>query len=286
MTTMQALTWHVGAFQITRILEVEVAGLSFLVPEAIPTNLLAIPWLHPPFVTTGGEAVASIQAFLVESEGRTILIDTAVGVRAQREIPTRIERSLPFLEELAAAGTSPDAIDTVVFTHLHFDHLGWASRDEDHHRVPTFPNARYLVARAEWDHWSAQEDAMTRALLAQTLGPVAAAGRLEVVAGDHEIAPGIHLEPTPGHSPGHVSVHLESQGARAIVTGDLIHHPAQMAHPAWWTTFDYDVGLARATRLRFLEREAGTDTLIIGSHFAGTVAGTIAREGSAFRFVS
>ena len=103
MTTMQALTWHVGAFQITRVLEVEVAGLSFLVPDAIPTNLLAIPWLHPPFVTTGGEAVASIQAFLVEMEGRTILIDTAVGVPAQREIPTRIARSEPFLEELAAA---------------------------------------------------------------------------------------------------------------------------------------------------------------------------------------
>lgn len=285
MTTMQALTWHVGAFQVTRIREVEVAGLSFLVPDAIPANLLAIPWLRPRFVTPDGEAIASIQAFLVETEGRTILIDTAVGVAAQREIPTRIARTEPFLEELAAAGVSPGDIDIVVFTHLHFDHLGWASRDEDGRRTPTFPNARYLVARTEWDHWSSQEDAITRTLLAETLGPVAAAGRLNVVEGDHQIAPGIRLEPTPGHSPGHVSVHLESEGSRAIVTGDLIHHPAQMAHPGWWTTFDSDVELARRTRLRFLEREAGSDTLIIGSHFAGSVAGRIERDGPVYRFV-
>jgi len=286
MTTMQLLTWRVGTIRITRVLEVEVAGLSFLVPDAIPSNLVAIPWLHPPFVTQGGEAVASIQAFLVEAPGRTILIDTAVGVSAQLDIPTRIERSLPFLEELAEAGAGPERVDTVVFTHLHFDHLGWASRDRNGRRAPTFPNARYVIARTEWDYWSHLEDPETQGLLSGALRPVEAAGRLDLVAGDHQLAPGIQLEATPGHSPGHVSIHLESKGARAIVTGDLIHHPAQMARPEWWTTFDYDVEQARATRRRFLEQHAGSDTLIIGSHFAGTVAGRIARDGPAFRFVT
>jgi glyoxylase-like metal-dependent hydrolase (beta-lactamase superfamily II) len=285
MTTLQLLTWQVGTVRITRILEVEVAGLSFLVPDAIPQNLLAIPWLHPPFITAGGEAVACIQAFLVETGLRTILIDTGVGVPRQAEIPTRIERAAPFLEELGAAGVSPEDVDTVLYTHLHFDHLGWSSRDVDGRRVPTFPNARYVVSRTEWEHWSILRDRSTQALLTDTIRPVAVAGQLDLVASDSEVAPGIRLEPTPGHSLGHVSVHVTSQGERAIVTGDVIHHPAQMAHPAWWTTFDADVELARATRLRFLERHAGSDTLIIGSHFAGSVAGRIVRDAAAFRFV-
>ena len=280
------LRWVVGDLRITRILEVEVSGMSFLIPDAVPTNVDRIPWLRPPLVTAGAEVVACIQSFAVEAGGRRILIDTSVGPERKAEIPTRIERSMELLEELEAADFPPDAIDTVVFTHLHFDHMGWASRTLRGRRVPTFPRARYLIARAEWEHWSGLKDAATERLLAETLKPVFEAGQIDLVPADHEIAVGIRLEPTPGHTPGHVSVDFSSRGARAIVTGDLIHHPAQMARPEWWTTFDSDRDLARETRLAFLERHAGSQTLIIGSHFPEPTAGHIVREGTAYRFVS
>src|SRR5512140_358168 len=278
------LRWTVGDLRITRVLEVEVSGLSFLIPDAVPGNLRSISWVRPGLVTPAGEAVACIQSFLVESAGRKLLIDTCVGEERQAGIPTRIERSARFLEELARAGAVPGEIDTVVFTHLHFDHVGWASRPERQRRIPTFARARYVIARPEWEHWSSRRDPETRALLADSFAALVDSKQLDFVAPDEEVAPGIHLEPTPGHTPGHVCVHLASHGAEAIVTGDLMHHPAQMAHPSWWSTFDTDRDQARETRLRFLERNAGSDALIIGTHFAEPTAGHIARDGAVFRF--
>ncbi len=280
------LRWIVGDLRITRILEVEVSGMSFLIPDAVPANVGRIAWLGSPLVTTGAEIVACIQSFAVEAGGRRILVDTGVGPERKKEIPTRIERSMDFLGELEAADLAPESIDTVVFTHLHFDHLGWASREVRGRRVPTFQRARYLVARAEWDYWSGLKDAGTERLLEDALKPVFDAGQIDLVSQEHEIAAGIRLIPTPGHTPGHVSIDLSSAGARAIITGDLVHHPAQMACPEWWTTFDWDRDLARRTRLAFLERHAGSPTLVIGSHFPAPTAGYVVRDANAWRLAT
>ncbi|MBI3962830.1 MAG: MBL fold metallo-hydrolase [Deinococcus sp.] len=284
MSARTFLRWQVGDVRITRVLELEASGLSFLLPEAVPENLRSIEWLRPHFVVRGDEAVAAIQSFVLESWGRRILIDTCAGDEGRRSIPARIEVLEPYLQDLDAAGFAPRTIDTVVHTHLHFDHIGWDACLAEGMRLPTFPGARHLVARTEWEHWSAMDRPEIRSLLAGTLRPVIEAGLLDLIEPDHELAPGIRLEPTPGHTPGHVSVRIHSRGEEAVITGDLIHHPAQMARPAWTSTFDTDPKLARTTRLRFLERHAGTDVLVLGTHFARAPAGRVVREGAAFRF--
>jgi len=279
------LRWTVGDVRITRILEVEVSGMSFLIPDAVPANVARIGWLRPPLVTPGAEVVCCIQSFAIEAPGRRILVDTSVGPDRIAEIPTRIERSTRFLEAPEAADLRPEAFDTVVFTHLHFDHLGWASRAAQGRRVPTFPGARYLIARAEWEYWSGLKGAATEQLLADSLKAPFDAGQVDLVAPNREIAAGIQLLPTPGHTPGHVSVEISSRGAQAVITGDVIHHPAQMARTAWWTTFDANPDLARRTRIALLERLADTGALVVGTHFPEPTAGRIAREGEVFRFL-
>lgn len=258
--------------------------MAFLLPDATAANLRTIPWLGPSLVTPAHEAIACIQAFLIESpEGKT-LVDCGVGLERQAAIPTRIEHSGSLLRELLAADVRPEAIDRVIFTHLHFDHVGWASSAKRGGPLaPTFPRARYLLPRPEWEFWSARSDAQTRELMAQTLEPVFAAGQVELVAPDQYVARGLRLEHTPGHTPGHVSVHLESRGDHGVITGDLMHLPAQLARPEWWSTFDFDRAQAEATRRRFLERYAGTSSLIIGTHFAHPTAGHVVADGEAFR---
>jgi glyoxylase-like metal-dependent hydrolase (beta-lactamase superfamily II) len=111
------------------------------------------------------------------------------------------------------------------------------------------------------------------------------AGLVDLVASDHRVAEGVRLEPTPGHTPGHVSVYIESRGERAVITGDLMHHPVQCAHPEWPSNADVDPQLAMQTRRKFLEAHADTPTLVLGTHFATPTAGRIVRDGDAFRLV-
>ena len=149
--------------------------------------------------------------------------------------------------------------------------------------MPTFPNARYLFARTEYTHWQGDTNDRTRAIMEDSVQPVVDAGLVDLVASDHGVAEGVRLEPTPGHTPGHVSVYIESRGERAVITGDLMHHPVQCAHPEWPSSADEDPVLAMQTRRKFLEAHADTPTLVFGTHFATPSAGRIVRDGDAFR---
>jgi glyoxylase-like metal-dependent hydrolase (beta-lactamase superfamily II) len=277
------LSWQIGDVRITRIQEIEAPGLQFVLPDATPEKLATIPWLSPHFVAANGEALASIHALVIDAPERRIVVDTCVGNDKKRSIPFWNELQTSFLDDFAGAGFAPESVDAVVCTHLHVDHVGWNTRLVDGRWEPTFPKARYLLGRTEWEHWRREEDAETRTILADSVEPIFDAGLVDLVESDHRLCDEVSLEPTPGHTPGHVSVRISSRGEEAIVTGDLMHHPCQIARPDWCAVVDSDVAQALATRRDFLARLAGTPTLVIGTHFAGPSAGRLVRDGDAYR---
>ena len=279
------LRWRVGDVAITRI--VESAGSSppgFLFADLSAEQVRSHGWLRPHFATAEGRLVASIHAFVVESRGRTIVVDTCVGNDKRRTLGAWNLLSGRFLRDFAAAGFAPERVDTVVCTHFHSDHVGWNTRLVDGRWLPTFANARYLASAVEHRHLRSLDDPGDRELLADSVQPVVDAGLFDWVASDHAITDDVRLEPTPGHTPGHVSVRIRSRGAEAVITGDLMHHPVQCADPNVCSRFDDDAAAALATRLRFLREQADRDVLVLGTHFAAPTAGRIVSEGSAWRF--
>ncbi len=283
---MKAPSWTIGDVRITSVKEVElpIPGAG-IVPEATPEALAPhAAWLRPHFVTEDGRLRLLVQALVVESRGRRIVVDTCVGNDKDRTLPVFHHLETRFLDDLAQAGFPRETIDTVVCTHLHVDHVGWNTLKVGPRWVPTFPNARYLVVRSEWEHWSKEEDRTFGDVLGDSVRPIFEAGLVDLVEPGHVLTDEVALEPTPGHTPGHVSVRIRSGGREAVITGDLMHHPAQCAHPGWASSADVDPEAARRTRRAFLEAQAGRPVLVIGTHFAGPHAGRIVRDGAAYRF--
>ena len=281
----QPLRWRVGDVAITQI--VESAGSSppgFLFADLSAEQVRSHAWLRPHFATAEGRLIASIHAFVVESRGRTIVVDTCVGNDKQRALAAWNQLHGPFLHDFAAAGFAPERVDVVVCTHFHSDHVGWNTRLVDGRWLPTFANARYLASAAEHRHLQSHDDPAERQLLADSVQPVVDAGLFDWVATDHALTDEVRLEPTPGHTPGHVSVRIRSSGAEAVITGDLMHHPLQCAAPNVCSRFDDDRAEALATRLRFLREQADRDVLVLGTHFATPTAGRIVSDGATWRF--
>jgi len=246
---------------------------------------LPIEWLAPHFMDESGNLIMSIHALVVETPTRCILVDTCIGNDKERDIPNWNKLQLPFLEDLAKAGYPRDSIDTVLCTHLHVDHVGWNTMLVDGQWVPTFPNARYLMGRQEYRYWNEEDDSDTyRTVLADSVRPVFDAGLVDLVETDHRICDEIRLEATPGHTPGHVSVAIESGGEQALITGDCIHHPCQMARLDWSSSADYDPEAAKVTRQDVLEKYSDRDVLVIGTHFATPTAGYVKTDADAYRF--
>jgi glyoxylase-like metal-dependent hydrolase (beta-lactamase superfamily II) len=280
------MKWRVGGVTITKIVELEVTGGSrFILPQATYEAVLPIDWLRPDFADDRGRLKMSIHALVVETPSRRVIVDTCLGNdKESRRIPTWNKLQTSFLADLAAAGYPRQSIDTVVCTHLHVDHVGWNTMLVDGRWVPSFPNARYLMGRVEYAHWTQQREREDMAaVLADSVAPVWDASLVDLVETDHRIADEIRLVPTPGHTPGHVSVRIASGGEAALITGDFMHHPCQIARPEWSSSADSDPALARQTRERMLTGFADGPTLIIGTHFAGRTAGRIVRDGNAFR---
>ncbi|MBW2269203.1 MAG: MBL fold metallo-hydrolase [Deltaproteobacteria bacterium] len=282
---MSNLEWKIGAVRVIRIEEsvapVPVAGLF---PEATPAQLAPHrAWLQPHFADAEDNLLLSIHGLVVESQGRTILVDTCIGENPAPDIPMDMGDS-PFLENLEAAGFTREAIDIVLCTHLHFDHVGWNTMHVDGKLVPTFPNARYLFARQEWEHWNAAPDRGFAATFRETVETIVDAGLADIVDWNHVLTDEVRLEPTPGHTPGHVAVHIASGGQRAMITGDLTHHPVQWAEPDWKMGADSDSAAAAATRRRLLGEHLDGDLLVIGTHYAPPTAGKLVSRGDRVRF--
>ena len=281
-------TIRLGRLRVSAV--VEAAGPTrptWLLPDAVPEAVERHrAWLAPHFIDEKGRFLQSIHSFVVQAPGLTMLVDTCVGNDKDRggRRPFHMMRT-SYLEDLTAAGVPPESVDVVICTHLHVDHVGWNTRLENGRWVPTFPRARHLFARREWDHWSADVDDDTTRIMADSVQPVLDAGLADLVDVDHRLSSEIWLEPTPGHTPGHVSVRLSSDGADAVITGDLMHHPIQMAEPQWATDFDTDPEHARKTRRAFCERYADGPVTVLGTHFHHPTAGHIVRHADAWRFV-
>lgn len=281
--TPSALCWQIGEVTITRIVELETTRIGrFILPQAEPEVVQAIEWLSPRFIDEAGSLILSIHALLVESQGQRILVDTCVGNDKERTFRDWNRMTGPFLRDLAASGAAPESIDTVLCTHLHVDHVGWNTKLVEGHWVATFANARYLFGRQEWEYWKEQpEDAGP--VLSDSVRPILDAGLADLVETDYRLTDEVWLQPTPGHTPGHVSVRIRSHGEEAVITGDMIHHPCQLVHPEWSASVDVDPERSRQTRTVFLESCADRPVLVIGSHFAGPTAGRIVRDGGVYR---
>lgn len=240
-------------------------------------------WLRPYFLDDEGNMPLSIHALVLESEGQTIMVDTCIGNRPIEMVPQMSHLGEGFLDELSAAGFEPGDIDIVLCTHLHFDHVGWNTILVDGQWVPTFPNARYLFNRTEYEYWDsgAEGAAIT---FGDAVRPVLDAGLADLVDSDHQVTGEISLEPSPGHSPGHVSVRISSAGQEAVITGDLVHHPVQFSAPDWVMTADDDPTRASETRRTFRDRYADSGILIFGTHFAGPSCGHLSNADGRWVF--
>src|SRR5206468_10588025 len=183
------------------------------------------------FLDDDDQFILSIHGLVIEADGLRILVDTCIGSRPTPGYEMLSGRDSPFLDNLVSAGFPLESIDMVLCTHLHFDHVGWNTRLVDGKWVPTFPNARYLCGRKEYEHWKMLKDTHGYHDLNHmhdAVQPVVDAGLVDLIEPSHSICPELKLRPTPGHTPGHVSIAIESRGQPAIVTGDMMHHPIHL----------------------------------------------------------
>lgn len=282
MTDLSVLSWQIGDVRIHRFVELTTASLGpHLLPQATPAALAGDDWLHP-FLDDDSRLVLSMHSFVIETPNQTLLVDTCIGNNKQRSYPKWNHMQSDFLDRLRAGGFPPQTIDCVLCTHMHVDHVGWSTQLVGGRWQPTFERARYLYAQTEWDHWCVEPQEYGP-VIEDSVQPVIDAGLAEFVASDYRVCDEVALLSTPGHSPGHVSINIRSKGERAIITGDMIHHPCQIAHLDWSTTADVEPALAAQTRADFVNRYADEPVLILGTHFATPTAGNIVRDGRTFR---
>lgn len=272
--------WQVGDVRVTSVVEVQFDGvppeLFFAGSDAAMVQRHG--WLVPDYADDRGMLHFRIQALVLEAAGRTILVDPCIGNGKKRALPFWNDQQWPFLDRLAEAGVAPADVGEVVHTHLHLDHVGWDSRKVDGAWVPTFPDARYLYVGDDLDELLAMTDDESREIVADSVQPVLDAGLADRITADHDLGDGLRLVPTPGHTTAHASLLIESAGERALITGDAIHHPFQLAERSL-SFGDADVALASATRHDMLVEAAGDGRLVFGTHFPTQPMGRVVQDG-------
>ena len=284
--------FNIGDIRVDRIVERDgpFGLLNDLVPDANPDDLRPYyDWLAPNYMDAETFWMfMSVNSYLIRTPRHTILLDACAGNHKDRpNAPVFHQKDHPWLDNLHAAGVGVDDIDFVMCTHLHVDHVGWNTKLEDGRWVPTFPNARYLFDKQELDHWDTHakdHDGDELQVYQDSVLPVVEAGRVDLVANDHEIDAGLVIESLPGHTPGHRGLNAASGDDTALFTGDCIHHPSQILFPDWCSGFCEDPAQSRATRRAVLERLADTDTQFIPAHFVDPGRGHIISDGDMFGF--
>ncbi|WEO93312.1 MBL fold metallo-hydrolase [Streptomyces sp. FXJ1.172] len=282
-------SWTVGGITVHRIDEVLLppATGAWLLPGATPGLVAEQDWLRPHFADDEGVLRLDSHSFAFTVGGLRVLVDTGIGNGKQRANPAWHDLDTDYLQRLTAAGFPPDSVDLVILTHLHADHVGWNTQQVNGEWVPTFPKARYLTSRTEREFWAGYDMEEARAqMFRDSVIPVEEAGLLDLLdvpARGADVAPGLRLLPTPGHTPGHIAVELTSHGRTALITGDCIHHPVQLAHPAIGACVDIDPQQSKTSRRTLLASLADTDTLVLGTHFAPPTAGHVVTHQGAYR---
>ena len=254
--------WRIGDVEIARLVEVNAFEdhLWMLWKDETADFLKRHAWVHPHFATPEGLMKISFQCFVLRSRGKTVMIDTCIGADRKREYEVFCNIKTTFLEDMEAAGFPPSSVTTVLCTHLHFDHVGWNTHLGNGKWVPTFPQARYLFGRKEYDHWCHMRQTggyHDFEHMHDSIDPVLEAGLVDFIEPEHQITDEVSLFPTPGHTPGHVSVLIRSRGEEAVITGDLMHHPIQLSYPMRHGNFDMDKDQGALTRHAFVDRFGG-----------------------------
>ena len=249
----------------------------------------ALPLLEPDHLDAArGRLILAVQSFVLHSAGRTILLDSCVGEEKERPLIADFHRRQRsgFLDRLAQADVQPESVDIVFCTHLHVDHVGWNTRLRDGRWVPTFPNARYLAGRREFDYWQQQDREPGVAVhlpgFRDSVLPILEAGQLELVDDGYELGRGLTLLPLPGHTPGQLGVRAEG-AVPAIFCGDAIHSPLQVLNPALSTAGCVDPVEARRVRRTLLENAVDGGWLVVPAHFRGTRCMRVESTASGFR---
>jgi glyoxylase-like metal-dependent hydrolase (beta-lactamase superfamily II) len=220
-----------------------------------------------------GRFRTNAQCFALRSQGRTILVDTGVGPGPHDWLGGARGH---LMDEMKEKGVRPDEVETVVFTHLHVDHVGWKLSDGGNPRA-TFPKARYLVPQADWEAFSKPEMREQAPHIEAAVTPLRELGVMDLVSGERDLTGELTIVPTPGHTPGHMSIVVASAGERAMLTGDVAQHPAQIQEVEWCSGFDGDPDQARKTRRQVLDRLEQEGTLAIICHFPAPGFGRLVR---------
>jgi len=283
-----SLTLKAGDLTIHRIIEQETTFLPAqelfpdLTGEVLAENRAALKAAKA--LDDNDTLILCFQSYIVKTPHHTILIDSCIGNDKAR--PTRPKWNMKtddtYMRGLKSAGIAVEDIDYVMCTHLHVDHVGWNTRLENGKWVPTFPKARYVFAKGEYDYWAGQHEKAEVPPFGDSVLPVVAANKAEIVGNDFAIGDHVRILPTPGHTPGHVAFTLGRAKEDAVFCGDLMHSPLQLRYPELSPKFDVDPAQAAKTRRSFLERYCETDTLCCTAHFPSPSAGKIRRKGNGF----
>jgi glyoxylase-like metal-dependent hydrolase (beta-lactamase superfamily II) len=283
-----SLKFAVGDLTIHRIVEQETTFLPALemLPGLTP-DLLAQnrPWMRKAGAIDADDVlILCFQSYIVTTPDHTILVDSCIGNDKPRPLRPKwsMKTDNDYMLALAMAGFTVDDIDFVMCTHLHVDHVGWNTRLVNGQWVPTFPNARYIFGKTEFDYWKEQHAKTPVAPFDDSVLPVVEAEQADIVRDDFEIGEHVRILPTPGHTPGHAAFTFGRGRDDAVVCGDLMHSPLQARYPELSAKFDVDQAQAAVTRRNFLERYCDTDTLCCTAHFPSPSAGKIRRLGNGF----
>ena len=288
---------RIGAVEIMRVEEMLGPGYepAFLFPDYDPRVLEAHPALAAPafFDGASGRLMSSMQTWLLRAGDAVMLIDTGCGngkVRENAAFRRFHMLDLPYLDRLSACGVRPEDVTLVVNTHLHVDHVGWNTRFADGRWLPTFARARYLIGRQELAHWRDPHGGPRLhpegiPVIADSVDPVVAAGRVDLLDDGDAILPGISVHAVPGHTAGQLAVRVESQGQIGLFTADVFHQPMQIVRPDWNSRYCEVPAAAVATRRRVLTEAARSGAVLFPSHTGFPHAGRIAAEAGGFRFV-
>lgn len=262
--------WTFGDTTVTAVVEAETQGVpvGLFYPDGTADDVAAAgSWLQPGMARGDGTIAFRVQAFVLEHRDHVVVVDPCVGNGKHLALPFWNELDLPWLAALVDAGFSPDAVDLVVHTHLHEDHIGWDTRLVDGSWVPTFPNARHVYVGNELDWAATEERRQGQDPFAESIAPVLDAGLAWQVDADGDLGDGLRLVSTPGHTPGHASLAVDTGSEPLVISGDLLHHPFQLARPDLAETADVDRALAVRTRREFFAEHARSGAVIAGTHF-------------------
>jgi glyoxylase-like metal-dependent hydrolase (beta-lactamase superfamily II) len=235
--------------------------------------------------------VMSHQAWLLRSAGRNILVDTAIGNDKPRRTSVFDHLKTDFLSDLSAVGVEVQDVDMVLSTHLHHDHVGWHTRLVGGEWVPTFPNAEYVMPRADVEFFNPANDGrFTRrsdrfmvGVFDDSVRPVLEAGLATLWEETYVVDENLRLEAAPGHTPGASVIKLSSEGERAIFIGDMMHSPVQIARPTWNSCVCENQALSVRSRQRILKEAADNHMVIFAAHFGGNSGAEISGDGDSFQ---